>query len=283
LFQVILENVKAQGVGHNNTPWLFVEDELSAVTNKHTTGKVDYVAEDIQQWADVWARNANMMYFFSSQHLYAQFSEQMISTLLSSGNLILGNMSDEKDRRALADQSIPYHADRVNHLEPVYSGNPPHVIDWRPRFFSVSEKQAIADHAFSLGKFRYVVRYARSSGDLTGTIKAMNLEGLDRGIWVNEELVKPVIDLVVARNITLKQERLQEIDQRIDKLRQSEPGPEVAPPHRQATSAEPGLQETNELPAAAEAETDTVLIDLLKEWPEQPLRKKWDIPFKEMV
>ena len=281
LFQFILENVKHQGAGHH-TPWLFVEDELSAVTNKNTTGKVDYVAADIQQLSDVWARNANMMYFMSSQHLHSQFSDQMISTLLSSGNLILGNVSDEKDRQTLADQLIPYHADRVNHLEPVYSGTPPQVIDWRPRFFSVSEKQAIASHAFNLGKFRYVVRYARSQGDLTGSLKAMNLEGLDRGIWVNEELVKPVMDVVVARKVPSKQERLREINERIGKLLQSELVQEVVSPLQKSSPSDPMPQESIEVPALGIDETDSLLSDLLKTWEKQPLDKKWDLPFREI-
>lgn len=282
LFQFILENVKHQGVGHQ-IPWLFYEDELSAVVNKNTTGKVDYVAADIQQLSDVWARNANMMYFMSSQHLHSQFSDDMVSTLLSSGNLILGNMSDEEDRRTLANQLIPYHADRVNHLEPVYSGTPPQVIDWRPRFFSVSEKQAIATQAFVLGKFRYVVRHPRSQGDLTGTVKALNEEGLDRGDWVNEGLVKPVIDLVVTVSEPPRQEREQEINQRKEKLLESESPQKVVTPSQQATTTEPKIQETDKVPVAAIPETDILLIDLLKKWQQQPLKKKWDIPFKDIT
>jgi len=233
--------------------------------------------------ADVWARNANMMYFFLSQHLHAQFSDEMVATLLSSGNLVLGNMSDARDRQTLAQQLIPYHADRINHLEPVYSGSPPQVIDWRPKFFSVSEKQAIASQAFNLGKFRYVVRHPRSQGDLTGMVKAKNLEGLDRGQWVNEELVNPIIDWVVARNEPPRQEREQEIKLRTEKLLQSESPQEVATPPQKAAPSEPIAQEIHEIPAADVAETDTLLLDLLKEWQQRPLRKKWGIPFKEIV
>jgi hypothetical protein len=282
LFQFILENVKHQGVGHH-TPWLFFEDELAGVVNKNTTGKVDYVAADIQQLADIWARNANMMYFMSSQHLHSQFSDEMVATLLSSGSLILGNMSDEKDRQTLANQLIPYHANRINHLEPVYSGSPPQIIDWRPTFFSVSEKHAIASQAFNLGKFRYVARYARSQGDLTGTVKAMNLEGLDRSQWVNEGLVKPVIDMVVARDGIWREKLLQEMDQRVEKLLQSESSQEVVAPPQKTAQPEPVIRETEEIPTVDVVETDTLLLDLLKEWQKQPLKKKWEIPFKEIV
>ena len=34
-----------------------------------------------------------------AQHLHSQFSDEMVATLLSSGNLVLGNMSDDRDRQ----------------------------------------------------------------------------------------------------------------------------------------------------------------------------------------
>ena len=281
LFQFILENVKNQGVGQH-TPWLFVEDELSAVTNRNTTGRVDYVAADIQQLSDVWARNANMMYFLMSQHLYSQFSEKMVSTLLSSGNLILGNMTNAEDRQTLAKQLIPFRADRVNYLEPVYSGTPPQVIDWRPRFFSVSEVLAIGGQAFNLGKFRYVVRHARSQGDLTGTIKAMNLEGLDRGIWTNEELVKPVLDLLVSLNVIPREERLHEINGRIEKLLRSERAKEVVNVEPEVASSKATDHQPDKIQIQAIDEADLMLSDLLQSWAKQPLEKKWDLPFREI-
>lgn len=198
LFQLILGSIKHEGAGRRKPVALYV-DELADVVNGSSGG--DLLAADIQELADKWARNASVMYFFMSQHLHAQFSDTLVKTLLSSGNLVIGNIADMRDDGAeLVRHLFPYQANRVKHWQPVYSGMPSRVIDHNPVFYSPQEQAQIAAYALRLPKFRFLIRPAGAEGMMTGQAQAMNLEGLDRGIWVNEDLVRPVLDRLAARD-----------------------------------------------------------------------------------
>jgi hypothetical protein len=284
LFQLILSNIKFEGVGRR-TPLAFYLDELADIANRSTSG--DLLAADIQELADKWARNASVMYFFMSQHLHAQFSDTLVKTLLSSGNLVIGNMSDAYDAQDLAQHLFPYHASRVKHWEPVYSGMPPRVIDWRPQFFSVQEQQAIAVQAFTrLKKFRFLIRPARSEGDVTGQVQTMNLEGLDRNVWVDGERVEPVVDLLAARSGTSQTEQGQQPERRFaDKEHPGEPSQsltEVATAENQEGVMNPGQAIDNSQPRAGDEELDPILLEVLDEMAHGSLEETWQFPFRKV-
>jgi hypothetical protein len=259
LFQLVLNNIKHEGVGRRE-PWAFYVDELADVVNGTAGG--DLLAADIQELADKWARNASVMYFFMSQHLHAQFSDTLVKTLLSSGNLVIGNISDMgDDARALVTHLFPYQANRVKHWQPVYSGIPPRVIDYTPVFFSPQEQAQIAAQAFRLAKFRFLFQAAEMEGSRTGQVQAMNLEGLDQGIWVDEARANPVIDLWAQRDRASKPVHRQSPEQQSTK---SDPG--IVSPHPPVqptrTSPEPVVPESQD--TVEDAEFNAILAEILE-------------------
>jgi hypothetical protein len=279
-FQLILSSIKFEGVGRRK-PVVFYVDEVADVVNHSMSG--DLLAADIQELADKWARNASVMYFFMSQHLHSQFSDTLVKTLLSSGNLVVGNMSDAYDAQDLAQHLFPYNASRVKHWEPVYSGMPPQVIDWRPQFFSVQEQQAIAAQAFTrLPKFRFVIRPARSEGDVTGQVQAMNLEWLDWNTWVDEERVEPVLDLIAAQSGISQTAQEQQPEQRFADEVPSQSVVEVAPEENQEFMMAPGQVGDDSQLDGGEEDLASVLREVLDEMAQGPLEETGEFPFREI-
>ncbi|MCP4409826.1 MAG: hypothetical protein GY807_19190, partial [Gammaproteobacteria bacterium] len=248
VFQCFLAYIKTRGLGRHD-PLGLVIDELSQMTMYDAQSGTDMFAADLDELINVIARNYSVWCTLMHQELF-QLSEKMMKTLMACGNQVFGVTADMEAALEVVQELFPYDPTQVKRYEPVYAGNPPAVIDYRPVSYTVQEYYALAAQTLKqLKTFQFLVRPAPGEGNITGKPQVMQLER-DVGIWVDEERVAHIRQMLAERAGRPIDTLLAEIEARQSQsvsASTGRPQPQVKPAGQSATLAGN---------APADAETD---------------------------
>lgn len=213
-YQYFLSFAKFRGPGRHQAVSLIV-DELAALFP--APGLVaDQFAADLDEMVNQVARNYSLWVTLATQELY-QFSERLQKTLLSM-TLIQGRTSDPEAAVLLAQRLNRYEPYKVKKWDNVWMSDMlgPYIVEKRPVEFTADEQQLLSSYDFlDLPKFEFLVRAPRSEGDMSGDIRRVSIEGLDRGHFPDEELVAKSRALLARRDGLEQEAVLAELNARV--------------------------------------------------------------------
>jgi len=187
-FQYLYAFIKYRGAGRH-TPISVMIDELTALSNFRGGGESIF-AKTLDELINVYARNCMVWLTISHQELF-QLDEQTQKTLMSLGTQILGVTSDGESALQLAKQLLPIDPLLVKRYDPMYASSMgvSEIIDYRPVEFSVQEQQLLSsEHFKNLRLFEFLVRIAKTEGDISGRLRKVHIKNFDKGIWVDEPM-----------------------------------------------------------------------------------------------
>ena len=214
-FTYFLDFIKHRGAGRHR-PVSLIIDELSALYNFHSLA-LDIFAADLDELINVIARNHMVWLTLAHQELF-QLDERAQKSLMTMGTQIFGSSADIDGALTLARQFFRYDPDRVKRYEPVYASYHgfSQIIDYRTVDFTVEEQALLTSYRVKdQGRFHFLVRPAFSEGEAARTVVPMTIENLDRGEWVNEELVGKAREILSRRQGRRVSEVLDEIEGRL--------------------------------------------------------------------
>jgi hypothetical protein len=150
----------------------------------------------------VFARNFGVKLCIANQypsHLGAVANQ----ALLQLGTQVIGNVQHPDDALDLARQFHGYDPSLVRKVEPVWMNvqeivgrqlfGIPRVIDERTVEYTPNEQFLMAaDSIRRLPRFHFLVRPALDEGNLTGALRRVSLERLDRGLYPDDTIVAEV-------------------------------------------------------------------------------------------
>jgi hypothetical protein len=143
---------------------------------------------------------------------------------MACGHQVFGVTADAEAALTVVKELFPYDPTQVKRYEPVYSGNPPAVIDHRPVPYTITEWYQMATQTLKqLQTFHFLVRPALGEGNITGKPQVMKIER-DVGIWVDEPRVARMRQQLAERDGSAIADILAEIENRQNQSFSVEPG-----------------------------------------------------------
>jgi hypothetical protein len=200
-FLEIVEFLKRRGIAGRKKPVLFMIDEISSLTNERSR-EDSILGRDLHELVTEWMRNVGIKLCVAHQYP-SQLEPAINHALLQLGTQVIGNVQHPDDAHYLARQFHRYDPAHVRKVEPVWMNvqqtfgrqtySYPHVIDERTTEYTADEQFLIsADAIRQLPKFQFLVRPALDEGNLTGALKRVSLERLDRGLYPDDATVAEV-------------------------------------------------------------------------------------------
>ncbi|MFC1975685.1 hypothetical protein ACFLXQ_04755, partial [Chloroflexota bacterium] len=204
--------IKTRGLGRHD-PVALVVDELSQMTLYDARSGTDMFSSDLDELINVIARNYSVWCTLVHQELF-QFSDKMVKTLMACGHQVFGVTADVEAALTVVKELFPYDPTQVKRYEPIYSGNPPTIIDYRPVPYTLTEWYQMATQTLKqLKTFQFLVRPAAGEGNITGKPQVMKIER-DVGIWVDQERVARMRQMLAERDGRAIGDILTEIENR---------------------------------------------------------------------
>jgi hypothetical protein len=214
-FTYFLDFIKHRGAGRHR-PVSLIIDELSALYNFHSLA-LDIFAADLDELINVIARNHMVWLTLAHQELF-QLNERAQKSLMTMGTQIFGSSADIDGALTLARQFFRYDPDWIKRCEPVYASYHgfSQIIDYRTVDFTVEEQALLTSYRVKdQGRFHFLVRPAFTEGEAARTVVPMTIQNLDRGEWVNEELVGKAREILSRRQGRRVGDVLDEIEGRL--------------------------------------------------------------------
>lgn len=215
-YMSLLEFVKHRGAGRHR-PISLIVDELAALANFRTSTGSSLFADDLEELINVYARNCSVWLTLAHQEMY-QFEERIQKTLMTMGTHIFGVTSDPEAALSVARQMFFYDPEWIKRRDPLYMNmDGPYIVDERLIEFTAEEQSILNSAQFRrLQAFHFLVRPATGEGTITGKLTPVTIHNLDRGQWVNDELVGQARSLLSQRNGVSIQEQLAAIQKRLE-------------------------------------------------------------------
>lgn len=240
VFHALLAFIKRRGAGRH-TPIGLMIDELTTLFHFGSEQSSRLFAEDLDHLINVVARQYRVWLTLCHQELF-QIDVKTRKTLLGMGTKIVGVTQDMEAALTLAQELLPYDPRRIKAYEPVFAGLQGELTDLQPVGWTLLEQQHLAAQLFTrLRPFHFVVKPAVGEGDVTGHLYPLNIQGIDRGIWVDDGAVGKLRDTLmqaqgrpVADELAAVRARRQRFLQEVPPLAGDEPG-DPAPLPRQIT------------------------------------------------
>jgi hypothetical protein len=214
-FLYFLEYIKHRGRGRHRPVGLII-DELTALYNFDIQAGADIFASDLDELINQIARDFRVWLTLAHQEQF-QIDEKSHKTLMTMGTQVLGVTTDFEAALTMAQAFFRIDPHKVKRYERVWMTDifGPLVVDHRPVEYTVEEQDRMAATQFKdLGLFQFLVRPAKREGDLTGELVPMNIANLDRGVWVDEALVRKLRQRLSRRDGIPIETILEEIDRR---------------------------------------------------------------------
>jgi hypothetical protein len=176
-----------------------VIDELTILLNSGSQESNQIFANDLDRLINVIARQFSVWTTVCNQKLF-QLDIKIRKTLLAMGTKIIGPTQDKEAALMLAEALLPYDPRRIKRFDPIYGGHQGQLIDLQPVTWMVQEQQQLAAQLFTrLRPFHFLVKPALGEGDVTGNLRPLSIENIDRGIWIDE----PAVEEIRARLLPL--------------------------------------------------------------------------------
>jgi len=218
-FRFLVDYLKHRGVAGRRQPVAFLIDEITQLLGFGQEQSV--MAEDIEELVSVVARNYGVYLTIAHQNLPQLNSIRIQKCLMAMGTQMIGVQTDPESAQYLANYFCRYQPYKVKRYEPIWMGGPfgPFVVDYRPVEFTPEEQTLLNSYEFmDLGKFQFLVRAPQREGDLRASLRRVSIDGLDRGLYPNEELVAQARELLMKRRGRPVREVLNEIAARHQRL-----------------------------------------------------------------
>ena len=188
IFLDFLAFILRRGAGRHKPVGLVI-DELTTLFHFGSQGDSQIFANDLDHLINVVARQYRVWPTLCNQELF-QLDLKTRKTLMGMGTKIIGVTQDMEAALTLAQELLPYDPRRVKRLDPVFAGLQGRLIDLQPVTWTVQEQQQLAAQLFTrLRPFHFLVKSAVGEGDVTGKLRPLTIENIDRGIWVDEPAV----------------------------------------------------------------------------------------------
>jgi hypothetical protein len=187
VFNYFLDFIKQRGAGRHR-PIGLVIDELTSLFSVQALGS-DLFGSELDELINVIARNYSVWLTIAHQELF-QVTERILKSLMTMGTQIMGVTTDPEGAKFLAQLFFKYDPYLVKKYEAVYGSSMgiPMILDHRSVEFTTEEQLILQSYQFiHQRRFRFLVRPAIREGDLTGGLRSISIENLDRNIYPNEK------------------------------------------------------------------------------------------------
>lgn len=198
IFLQVLEELKHRGVAGHDDPCVLVIDEVLALVGPRIQDQ-SLLGYDLQELVSVWARNVGCQLCVAHQDL-SSLSPEVNHALLQIGTPIVGNVQNPEDADQLARLLAFYNPHKIRKTVPVWmnvqhgsgfsSYSQPEVIDVTTEEYTPEQQFLLAADAIRrLPKFEFLVKAAQGEGNLTGTVRRVNLERIINDRFPDAETV----------------------------------------------------------------------------------------------
>lgn len=211
-FRNFIDFVKYRGMAGRGEEVVFLIDEVTQLLGHRTLSGASIMAEDLEELVAVLGRNFGVNVVISHQNL-SQVDERIRNVFMQMGTQLIGVLPNPDDAITVARYLASYDPHLIKKKEPVWMSLEyldrktyntymrPTVIDYRTVEFAVDEQIILAAQQLQrLPNFRFLVRPAKSEGNLTGRLRHMSIANVDRNQYPDERQIAPVRRMLAQRD-----------------------------------------------------------------------------------
>lgn len=228
-FNYLMSFIRWRGAGRH-TPISVVVDELTYLTNLESGGGSELLSRELNELINVIARNYGVWLTLCHQENY-QLSESVQKTLMTMGTQIIGVTTDQDAALMLSKQFSRYDPRLVKKQVPVWGSSmgQHYHIDYQDFEFSPIEQEILGSYQFrDLQTFQFLVAQSDREGSVATRLRPGSIAGLDRGIYVAEDVVAQAREYLMTRDAQNIEDTLADIDERMsDVLLRNEQRPRM--------------------------------------------------------
>ena len=293
----LMDYFRSRGRGRDNCPIELILEEITSLYNQDVATSSNFFTSSLDELINQIGRDFRVNLTLAHQFPF-QIDPKSVKTLAAMSSQILGVTPDDEDSLRLSQQFLRIDPLKIKRKEKVLMAPPlswpPLTVDERPVEYTVEEQQLLGAYQFQdLDVFQFQCKLSYGEGrSKYAPLQFVSIAQEAKTTWVEEQQIISLRKYLGKQTGNPSQPLTDAVRSRKDGwLPPKGKEPTQDQPDSSASSAtfSGNIADTStRQPIAANdeieaKESDTLLLDLLKEWQQQPVQKKWDLPFQEIT
>lgn len=191
--------IKHRGQGRHKPVSLYL-DEMTAFLNFHALSATSFIQE-LDALLNVYSRSHQIWLTTAFQEAW-QVDERIVKGLMGMGTQIIGRQ-DPQSAQMIAEHLYRYDPTWVRKYEPVWMSDRlgAYVVDRTSTEYTPQEQTILNSHTImDLGLFQYVVRLARTEGDVHGGLYRVRVAHPGQVRWAPDGVIADTRERLVRRD-----------------------------------------------------------------------------------